>query len=207
MNGTTAELIRRSIPNGRRRRMATAWMKSRAWLAGLLVLGVTGFASAQVFQLSTDPDKLKDETSQSVSVRPNTPEGRYLFLRNPKADKATYIVELRDAGNRALLAKGTMKMTSNQLLRVKLEKTPPPPPPKTAAPVTPPAPPVTPPPPPAPNHPRALNSKRETEASDSWCSCSTSKAIRSSKTISQSRLRSRSFIGSPKIISAIRLPT
>lgn len=139
--------------------MATAWMKSRAWLAGLLVLGITGFASAQVFQLSTDPDSIKDPTAASVSVRPNTPEGRYLFLKNPKADKAAYTIEMRDAGTRALLATGKVKMKSNEVLRVKLEKTPPPPPPKTTVIVTPPAPPVIPPPPPAPEPPPGFELK------------------------------------------------
>jgi hypothetical protein len=139
--------------------MLYLWMRARFWLAGLLCFGVTGFASAQVFQLSTDPDTLKDATSESVSVRPNTPEKRYIFVKNPVGNLASYTVEMRDASNGALLATGSLKnMKKDETLRVKLEKAPPPPAPKTAAPAAPPAPAPTP-APPAPEPPQGLELK------------------------------------------------
>jgi Carboxypeptidase regulatory-like domain len=125
---------------------------TRIWLVGLLCLGVSSSSSAQVFQLSTDPDTLKDPTGASVTVRPSVPETRYVFVRNPVGNQASYTVEMRDASNGALLATGSLKnMKANDTLRVKLEKAPPPAP-KTAAP-------AAPAPTPAPERPQGLELK------------------------------------------------
>ncbi|MCE9532913.1 MAG: carboxypeptidase-like regulatory domain-containing protein [Planctomycetes bacterium] len=132
-------------------------------LAVALFMSVASLASAQnqgTFIFSNDPDSVQDPKSV-LAARPNTPESRYLFVRNPKGDKATYIIEMRDSKGRAILASGKIELEKNQQARVKLEKTPPPPPPKTAAPVAvaPPAPPAV----PAPEPPPGFEIKRDAD--------------------------------------------
>ncbi len=135
------------------------------WLAAAFLIAATNFASAQnqgTFVFSSDPDKVIDPKG-SLAARPNTPEARYLFVKNPKGDPATYIVELRDGKGRTVLASGKIELEKNQQARVKLEKTPPPAPPKGVVPavaVAPPAPAA----PPAPEPPPGIELKRDGEA-------------------------------------------
>ena len=116
--------------------------RQRWWLALIFAIGATGLATGQdtgTFVFSSDPDSVKDPKG-SFAARPNTPETRYLFVRNPKGDKAVYTVELRDGKGRVVLASGKIELEKNAQARVKLEKTPPPPPPKTVVVVPAPAP-------------------------------------------------------------------
>lgn len=123
-------------------------MRGRWGLAALLLVGVAGLSSGQTFRFSSDPDELKD-ARESLQVRPNTPEVRYLFVANPTNEKKTYRVELRDEGRgKALLGSGIVRFKKAETLRVKLEKPAPPPPPKVAVVVPPPKDPAAPPPPP-----------------------------------------------------------
>ena len=135
--------------------------RQRWWLALVFAISASGLASGQnqgTFVFSSDPDSVKDPKG-SFAARPNTPETRYLFVRNPKGDKAAYTVELRDGRGRAILASGKIELEKNAQGRVKLEKTPPPPAPKTTAPVPPPAaPPV-----PTPEPPPGIELKRDAD--------------------------------------------
>ena len=114
--------------------MKTRRRKPHGLMAALFLMGAAGLASAQnqrTFVFSSDPDQVKDPKSV-FECRPNTPETRYLFVRNPKGDRATYTVELRDGKGRTVIASGKITLEKDQQARLKLEKTPPPPPPKTA---------------------------------------------------------------------------
>jgi len=77
------------------------------------------------FVFSSDPDEVKDPKSV-LQGRPNTPDTRYLFVRNPNDDKETFIVELRDIKGRQVIASGKIELEKNEQKRVKLEKAPPP---------------------------------------------------------------------------------
>ena len=104
-------------------------MRLHRWmLAAVMATAIGSLASAQnqgTFVFSSDPDEVKDPKSV-LAARPNTPETRWLFVKNPKGDQATYIVELRDVKSRGVIASGKIELEKNQQARVKLVKTPPP---------------------------------------------------------------------------------